>query len=381
MKYYIIAGEASGDLHASNLMRGLLNSDPAAEFRFWGGDEMAAVGGTLVRHYKEGAVMGIVEVLLKARLLKANLRHCKSDILQWQPDVVILVDYPGFNFKIAKFASQRGLKVFYYIAPKVWASREGRIRKLKKYVSRLFVIFPFEVDYFRKHGIEPFYAGNPLLDSIARNPAVEESKEAFCRRTGLDDRPIVALLAGSRAGEIKFLMPHFLELERIIKESGGPLSDCQLVIAGAPSVSKDIYEKYLAGSDIKVVFGETYPLLRHAVSAAVNSGTASLEAALIGTPQVVCYGMNPITFAIAIRLLKVKYISLANLILDKLIFKELLQKDCTAPAILKELEAISADGASRQAMVEDYRRLREVLGGEGASERVAQEMVSELKSR
>lgn len=374
MKYYLIAGEASGDLHASLLMRALAARDPQAEFRFWGGDMMAAVGGVKVHDYRETAVMGIVEVLRKAGAVRRNLASCKADIEAFRPDLVILVDYPGFNLKIAEFAHGRGLRVYYYIAPKVWASREGRVEKLRRYVDRLFVIFPFEVEYFRGKGIEPVYEGNPLVDHIDTLLAAAPSREEFLSANGLDSRPVIALLAGSRLQEIKFLAPRFRQLA-----ADGRFAGYQFVIAGAPGVGPAVYEKYFGGAvrrgrSIPIVYGQTYQLLRHSAAAAVASGTASFEAAVIGTPQVVCYGMNPLTWRIAISILKVPYVSLANLIMGRLIFKELLQEACTPEAIAGELIRLTSDEESRTAMQHQYTLLRQRLGPAGAAMRLADDI-------
>lgn len=368
MKYYIIAGEASGDLHGSNLMKGLFAEDPGCEVRFWGGDRMAAVGGTMVRHYKQTAVMGAVEVLLKARKIFKNLSDCKKDILQWKPDAVILIDYPGFNLKIARFAHENGFKIFYYIAPKVWARGEGRIKLLKKYVDMLYIIFPFEVDYFKSKGVEARYFGNPLIDGVSQ---IEVKNLAGGGKT-------IALLPGSRQAELKFLMPRMMELEKLLA-ADSRFADYNLVIAGAPSMDFPDYDKYRRlDSKIKVVFDNTYPLLKQAEAAVVSSGTASLEAALIGTPQVVCYGFNEVTYRLAkLTVHGIKYISLANLILDKLIFKELIQHNASPRAIYEELCKLVFDKDCRMKMEEDYKQLNNVLGGPGASARIAKDIYNE----
>ena len=375
MRYYLIAGEASGDLHASLLMGALKAKDPAAEFRYWGGEKMEAVAPGKVRDYRDTAVMGIVEVLAKAGRIRRNLEFCKADILQFRPDAVILIDYPGFNLKIARFAHENGLKVFYYIAPKVWASREKRVEKLKRYVDSLMVIFPFEVEWFRSRGIEPVYEGNPLVDSIRAKLSEAPAREQFLKDNGLEDKPVIALLAGSRLQEIKFLAPRFNRLAHLLSQPGSPLHDRQLVIAAAPGISREIYQSYFGASGIKVVYDATCPLLKYADAAVVASGTASLETAIIGTPQVVCYGMNPLSFHIAMAILKVKYISLANLILDKLIFKELLQEKCTPEAIAAELEQLACNAACRSAMQQDYNDVRARLGAPGAAERYAEHII------
>lgn len=383
MRYYIVAGEASGDLHGSNLMKGLYKEDPKASVRFWGGPMMNAVfqaneeGEGLVEDYRAGAVMGLVEVLRKGAAIRRRLERCRKDILAWQPDVIILIDYPGFNFKVAQFAHKAGFKVYYYIAPKVWASREGRIKKLKAWVDKLFIVFPFEKAYFDRHGIPYIYKGNPLVDAIENSPALTESREVFLRRTGLPDAPSIALLAGSRSMEIGQMMPVFMELADAWHAAR---PEYVFVVAAAPSRSLKDYEKYLGNRAdyVKVVFGETYGVLRHARAAVINSGTASLEAALIGTPQVVGYRMNAITAAVARRIIKVKYVSLGNLILDRYSFKELLQERFTVPRLMAELERLTADEDYRARMQADYAEIRTLLGGSGASEAVARAMIESL---
>ena len=414
MKYYIIAGEASGDLHGSNLMKGIYAEDPQAEIRFWGGDLMEAVwsgfqnnpshsfgagpspcgqGGStvlettphlkpgLVRHYKEGAVMGFVEVLMKAKKLLDNVKFCKQDILAWGPDVVILIDYPGFNFKIAEFAHKAGFKVFYYIAPKVWASREGRIKKLKKYVDRLFIVFPFEKPYFDSKGIEYIYKGNPLVDAVDGSKAMLETREEFLTRTGLEDKPFIAMLAGSRKGEISTMMPVLTEFASKM-HALAEYSDYQFLIAGAPARQMEDYSAWINevnNSYVKVIFGETQSIIRHAEAGVINSGTASLETALFGTPQVVGYITNPITYWVAKKIVKIRYISLGNLIVDRLAFKEFIQNDCNADALVTEIRELIENHDRRQTMLEEYAAIRSALGGSGASAAVAKAMADCLK--
>ena len=425
MKYYIIAGEASGDLHGSNLMKGIYAEDPQADIRFWGGDCMesvwkeneagkvgaecavldratplAAGGGThevgevvldgtfrsdrgtgLVRHYKEGAVMGVVEVLAKARKLLKNVDFCKKDILEWNPDVVILIDYPGFNFKIAEFAHKAGFKVFYYIAPKVWASREGRINKLKKYVDRLFIVFPFEKPYFDSKGIEYIYRGNPLVDAVDGSPAMKETRKEFLERNSLPDSPVIAMLAGSRKPEISTMMPvltEFASKMHALPEYSG----YQFIIAGAPARSMEDYSAWLDQENskyIKILFGQTQSIIRHAEAGVINSGTASLETALFGTPQVVGYITNPITYWVAKTIIKIRYISLGNLIVDRLAFKEFIQHDCNADALVTEVRDLIENQDRRNAMLAEYAEIRSLLGGTGASAAVAKAMIAELK--
>ena len=383
MKYYIIAGEASGDLHGSNLMKGLYDEDAEACVRFWGGPLMNAVyrehetGEGLVEDYRGGAVMGLFEVLRKAPQLLNRVGRCKKDIAAWHPDVVILIDYPGFNFKIAEFAHGAGFKVYYYIAPKVWASREGRIRKLKAWVDKLFIVFPFEKEYFEKHGVPYEYAGNPLVDAIAGSPSLSESRQDFLSRTGLPDQPWIVLLAGSRSMEINSMMPVFMQ----VADAWHATHPTELfVVAAAPSRTMQDYARFLEGRDyVKVVFGETYGALRHAQAAVINSGTASLEAALIGTPQVVGYRMMGATTAMARRVLKVPYISLGNLILGRQAFQELILEKFKAPNLLAELTRLVEDAPYRQKMQADYAEIRQLLGGTGASAAVARAMIEDLQ--
>ena len=381
MKYYIIAGEASGDLHGSNLMKGIYAEDPQAEIRFWGGDLMAQVGGELVRHYREGAVMGFVEVLAKAGKLLKNVRFCKEDIVAWNPDVVILIDYPGFNFKIAEFAHKAGFKIFYYIAPKVWASRESRIKKLKAYVDKLFIVFPFEKAYFDSKGIDYIYKGNPLVDAVDGSRAMLETREDFLSRAGLEDRPIIAMLAGSRKGEISTMMPVLTEFAAKMRATA-KYSDYQFLIAGAPSRTIKDYEAWLTPENsqyVKVLFRETQSIIRHAEAGVINSGTASLETALFGTPQVVGYITNPVTYWIAKKIVKIRYISLGNLIVDRLAFKEFIQDDCNSDALVAEIRELIENQQRKTKMLSDYRDIRNALGGTGASSAVAKAMIAELR--
>lgn len=390
MKYYIIAGEASGDLHGSNLMKGIYAEDPEARIRFWGGDEMTSVWSSqtdakvedgLVRHYKDGAVMGFVEVLAKARKLLGNVSFCKKDILAWQPDVVILIDYPGFNFKIAEFAHKAGFKVFYYIAPKVWASREGRIRKLKAYVDKLFIVFPFEKPYFDSKGIDYIYKGNPLVDAVDSSRAMNETRQDFASRTGIENKPFIAMLAGSRKGEISTMMPvlaSFAAQMHTIPQ----YADYQFIIAGAPARSISDYQEWITDENkeyVKILFGETQSIIHHAEAAVVNSGTASLETALFGTPQVVGYITNPITYWIAKRIVKIRFISLGNLIVDRLAFKEFIQDDCNADALVAEIRDLIENSVRREKMMSEYAEIRSLLGKSGASHAVARAMIETLR--
>ena len=387
MKYYIIAGEASGDLHGSNLMRGLYQEDPQADIRFWGGDLMNGVfkeyqcGNGLVQDYKDGAIIGFVQVLLKAKTYLNKFKRCFSDILSWNPDVVILIDYPGFNFRVAEWAHKKGFKVYYYIAPKVWASREGRIRKLKAYVDKLFIVFPFEIPYFTKKGIEFIYKGNPLIDAIDNSEALKETRQDFLTRSSLEDRPIIALMAGSRTGEISSMMPVFMEFADKMHELP-QYSKYQFILAAAPSRSMSDYEKYLIGRKdyVKVVFGQSYAVIRNAEAAVVNSGTASLETAIIGTPQVVAYKGAEINFVIAKQIIKIRFISLGNLILNRTCFRELLQYYFTPENVLQEVRRMIEDKEYRETMLSGYQEIRNALGGRGASAAVAKAMIDDLRS-
>ncbi len=388
MKYYIIAGEASGDLHGSNLMRGLYQEDPAADIRFWGGDLMNEVykehqdGVGLVQDYKDGAIIGFIQVALKARSYFEKFKRCFADISSWNPDVVILIDYPGFNFRVAEWAHNKGFRVYYYIAPKVWASREGRIKKLKAFVDKLFIVFPFEIPYFTKKGIDFIYKGNPLIDAIDNSVALKESREMFLRRNSLPDSPVIALMAGSRTGEISSMMPVFMEFAD--KMHALPeYADYQFIVAAAPSRSMSDYSKYVSGREayVKVVFGQSYAVLRHAVAAVVNSGTASLETALIGTPQVVAYKGAAINFVIAKQIIKIRFISLGNLILNRTCFRELLQFYFTPENVLQEVLRMIEDTEYRENMLAGYQEIRNALGGRGASAAVAKAMIEELRKR
>lgn len=336
----------------------------------------------LVRHYKEGAVMGFVEVIAKAGKLLGNVKFCKKDILEWKPDVVILIDYPGFNFKIAEFAHKAGFKVFYYIAPKVWASREKRIEKLRKYVDKLFIVFPFEKPYFDSKGIEYIYKGNPLVDAVDGSAAMTETKEDFLRRNSLPDCQFVAMLAGSRKAEISTMMPVLTEFAAKM-HSLPEYADYKFIIAGAPARNLEDYSEWLTEENskyIKILFGQTQSIIRHAEAGVINSGTASLETALFGTPQVVGYIINPITYWIAKKIIKIKYISLGNLIVDRLAFKEFIQHDCNADALVTEIRELIENQERRNAMLAEYADIRALLGGSGASAAVAKAMIEELKS-
>lgn len=360
MKYYLVAGEASGDLHGANLMKALKNKDPQAEFRFFGGDLMLAEGGTLVQHYSTMAYMGFIEVALNLRTILKNMRTCKQDIATWQPDVVILIDFPGFNMKIAEFAKERGLLVCYYISPKVWAWNQKRVFKIKKVVDHLFCILPFEVAFFKQFDMIVDYVGNPLLDSVA----AFTPDDNFWATHQLRSKKIVALLPGSRKQEISRLLPEMVKV-------AGQFPQYQFVIAGAPSFNIDYYKQYLGDAKLPVVFHATYDLLSHAKAAIVASGTATLETALFNVPQVVVYKANQIMVTAARKFLKIKYISLVNLILNERVVQELIQEDCNTETISAELQKLAA-GTYRDHMLTKYAQLHVLMGKPGASAQTAQ---------
>ena len=392
MKYYIIAGEASGDLHASNLMRSLKAKDPEAEFRFFGGDLMKAVGGTLVKHYRELAYMGFVQVVLHARTILRNMRRCKEDIVAWAPDVVILVDYPGFNLSIAKYVkTHTQIPVYYYISPKIWAWKEYRIKDIRRYVDEMFSILPFEVPFYAGHDYPIHYVGNPCVDAVADFKAqYTETREEFCARHGLNpELPIVALLAGSRKQEIKDNLPimlsatkHFMPGKVYRRER---IKGFQWVIAGAPGIEKEMYGEVFAKSEatrgVTVVYGETYALLSHSYAAMVTSGTATLETALFRVPQVVCYYImcGKVVSWLRSLVLKVKYISLVNLVADFPLVHELVADEMRERELAEELNQLLLDDFYRNRMFSEYDKMVIApLGEPGASEHAADKMVELL---
>lgn len=379
MKYYLIAGEASGDLHASRLMQSLRRVDGEAEFRFFGGDLMSAAGGTRVRHYRDLAYMGFVPVLLHLRTIFRNMAFCKRDITEWHPDVVILVDYPGFNLDIAKFLhAKTSIPVYYYISPKIWAWKEYRIKNIKRDVSELFSILPFEVPFFEgKHGYKIHYVGNPTADEVSGFlKTYTDSYGEFCSKNALDSRrPVIALLAGSRKQEIKD------NLSAMIEAASRFADKYQFVVAGAPSISADYYARFISGQPVKIVYGQTYELLAHSRAAVVTSGTATLETALFNVPQVVCYE-TPIPKVIAFlrkHLLKVRYISLVNLIADREVVRELVADTFSVDNIAAELSRLLPDGTCRNSMLDGYAEVRRRLGDRIAPDNAAEIMVRLLK--
>ena len=378
MRYYLVVGEASGDLHASHLMRSLQAVDTAAEFRFFGGDLMTAVGGTRVKHFKELAYMGFIPVLLHLRTIFRNMAFCKKDIVEWAPDVVILVDYPGFNLNIAKFVkSKTRIPVYYYISPKIWAWKEYRIKNIKRDVDELFSILPFEVDFFeKKHHYPIHYVGNPTADEVRSFLSTyNEGFEQFCKANALQaDKPILALLAGSRRQEIKDNLPAMMQVAACFPHY-------QAVLAGAPSIADEYYEGFIRGSQVRLVKNQTYPLLAHSTAALVTSGTATLETALFNVPQVVCY-KTPVPRLIRFafnHIIKVKYISLVNLIMDKEVVSELFADRFTIDNIAHCLQTLLPGGEARQEMLNNYALLQKVLGDEVAPDNAAKLMYGMLK--
>jgi lipid-A-disaccharide synthase len=360
MKYYLVAGEASGDLHGANLMKALKQQDAEAEFRYFGGDLMQAEGGTLVKHYADMAFMGFVEVVFNLRTILKNMKQCKQDIIAYKPDVLVLIDFPGFNLKIAEFAKANGLLVCYYISPKVWAWNQKRVLKIKRVVDHMFCILPFEVDFYKTWGMDVDYVGNPLLDAITAFKADPQ----FLTKHRLTKKKIIALLPGSRKQEIDYLLPDMVAMQSRFPQY-------QLVIAGAPSFNAEYYMQYIAGTNIPVVFNSTYDLLSNAYAAIVASGTATLETALFNVPQVVVYKGNAVTIGIARMLVKIRFISLVNLIMDKLVVKELIQQDSNPESIAAELALILNDKTYRQTMLTNYDELDVKMGQPGASAKTA----------
>ena len=380
MKYYLIVGEASGDLHASNLMRALKEGDPQADFRFFGGDLMGEVGGTRVKHYKELAYMGFIPVLLHLRTIFRNMELCKKDIVGWQPDVVILVDYPGFNLKIAEYVKKHtDIPVYYYISPKIWAWKEYRIKNIKRDVDELFSILPFEVDFFKGHQYPIHYVGNPCVDAVdAFRKNHTETFGEFVSSNSLEEKPVIALLAGSRKQEIKDNLPDMLEAAKPF------VGQYQLVLAGAPGIDPAYYQQYI-GADVpvRIVFGQTYRLLAQAAVALVTSGTATLETALFRVPQVVCYymAMGKLISFLRRHILKVKYISLVNLVANREVVRELVADGMTVENVRTELDALLNDSAYRNNMLQEYDRMIEILGPAGASRQAASKMIELLSVR
>jgi lipid-A-disaccharide synthase len=376
MKYFIIAGEASGDLHGANLMRELKESDREAQFCFLGGDMMATVGGTPLIHYRQMAFMGVISVILHLSTVLRNIAVCKKALRTFSPDILILIDYPSFNLRIAKYAKEKlGIKVFYYISPKLWAWKEYRIKQVKALIDKMFCIFPFEIDFYKKRDYhQTVYVGNPLMDAIESRPEKGEQFSAFVRRNKLEQKPIIALLSGSRKKEIADNLPLMLS-------TVSQFPDYQFIIAGAPGIMPDYYERFVKGTNVKIVFGQTYALLQQASAALVTSGTATLETALLNIPQVVTYNMElgrlgPLLYSCFIR---TPYFSLVNIITGKPVVKELLGSQVTNQALTQELDRLLNNRTYRDKMLHEYHLLHKLLGTSGASRKAAQEMVQLLQ--
>ena len=373
MKYYIIAGEASGDLHASNLVAEIKKKDKKAEFRGCGGDLMKAQGVDLLKHYRTMAYMGFVEVAVNLRKVLGNIAQCKKDILEYQPDAIILVDYPGFNFRIADFAHEKGFKVLYYISPQLWAWKRRRVKKVKRSVDKMLVILPFEEEFYKQYGVDVTYVGNPLLDELAKFGTANRS--IFLRRNSLGEkREIIALLPGSRYQEVKRVLPAMLK-------AASHFPDYQFVVAGVSSLDKSLYKKILGNSDVFLIENQTYELLQNSSAAVVTSGTATLETALLTVPEVVCYKATGFSYFLAKWMIKVKFISLVNLVMDKEVVKELIQGEMTEESIVKELELLLHNSKRQRKLLEDYEELKDRLGGAGASEKAAEAITEAMKTR
>lgn len=372
LKYYIVAGEASGDLHGSNLLKALKRQDSSAEFRFWGGDKMEAVAGKPVKHIRDLAFMGFIEVVANLRTILSNISFCKKDILDFKPDALILIDYPGFNLRIAEFAHQNKIPVHYYISPQIWAWKQNRVHKIKRIVTEMYCILPFEKEFYQKFDVGVDYVGHPLVDAIQEFKRNADTPENFRKQYQLSDDKILALLPGSRVQEIKTKLP-------IMLEASVKFPDMQILIAGAPNIPESLYFDLAKGKTIHVIPNRTYDLLNQAHLAMVTSGTATLETALFKVPQVVCYKGNPISVSIARRLIKVDYISLVNLIMGREVVKELIQQDLTPENISNELTGLKL-GNKRDELIENYHKLETLLGGGGASDKTAELMVDRIKT-
>lgn len=368
MKYYLVVGERSGDQHASNLMKQILLRDPEAEFRFYGGEYMKEVGGHMVRYYGDMAFMGIWEVAKNLRKIKGYMKECKEDISAWNPDVVILVDFSGFNLKIAKYTKEQGLKTFYYISPKVWVWNTKRAHKIKQYVDRMFVILPFEKDFYKQYDYHVDYVGNPVLDSIREHPFDSE----FLQKNNLQDKPVIAILPGSRKQEIEKMLDFFAQITKGIDKY-------HFVIAAVPTYPAEYFEMIAKKYGVSVVYNQTYDLLKNSTAAMVVSGTATLETAVIGVPQVVCYKTSWLTYVLAKWALKVDYISLVNLIANKLVVKEFIQGDCTHENVKSEILNLSGNEEYRQEVSNGYKNVMDILGQKKAAENAAELMVKYLK--
>ncbi|MBU1369148.1 MAG: lipid-A-disaccharide synthase [Bacteroidetes bacterium] len=370
MRYYIIAGEASGDLHASNLIAVIRQKDAHATIRAWGGDLMERQGATIVKHYRDLAFMGFAEVISNLRTIMRNLSFCKKDLLSFKPDVLILIDYPGFNLRLAAFAHKHGIKVVYYISPQIWAWKKGRVHTIKRVVDKMLVILPFEKAFYRKYDVEVDFVGHPLLDALQNYDW--QDQETFRKRNGFSEKPIIAMLPGSRKQEVSRMLRMMLVMVDYFPAF-------EFAIAAAPSLEMSFYQQIVNDSKVKIIQNQTYDLLKHAHAALVTSGTATLETALIGTPEVVCYRGNNLSYQIARRIIDVKYISLVNLIMDREVVKELIQNDFNEQQLKTQLEQIITEGATRVNMLEDFAVLRKKLGGCGASDQAADHILDLIK--
>lgn len=374
MKYFIIAGEPSGDLHGSNLVKNLYKADPDADIACWGGELMKSAGARLLKHYNETAFMGVWEVLVNIRQVQSNFRECRRQLTEMKPDVLILIDYPGFNLRMARYAKESGIRVFYYISPKFWAWREGRVKKIKQFVDRLYIIFPFEQEFFRRHDYHAIYLGNPLADHVegwlSRAPGLHEIRHSL----DLDSRPVVALLAGSRLQEVNRILP-------VMAAIAPAFPHYQFVVAAMDHLPAELYRRCTEGYPVKIITGMTYELLALSTAALVTSGTATLEAALFNVPQVVCYSTSPLTYHLAKWFIRVRFISLVNLIMEREVVKELIQGDLNQERLQKELTDILPEGSRHAPVLNDYDELRSVMGGSGASVRVAKDMADNLNSK
>lgn len=371
LKIYTIAGEASGDLHGANLMKSLLEENPNIDFRFWGGDLMQEVAGKPVKHIKELAFMGFVEVLMNLKTILTNIKFCKKDILKFKPDALVLIDYPGFNLRIAEWAKAQNIKVYYYISPQVWAWKQSRVHKIKRFVDEMFVILPFEKDFYRKFDFDVEYVGHPLLDAIEQYKEKEFSPREFREKWNLGEKPVIALLPGSRKQEVNVKLPIMLNALK-------GMDQYEFIIAAAPSLDESFYAPLIFGSNIRIIHDATYDILGISEAALVTSGTATLETALLNIPEVVCYKGSPISYVIAKNLIKIKYISLVNLIMDREVVVELIQNECNEKRISEELNLIIVGGSKRKAVLESYEDLREILGGGGASKKVARSLLKTI---
>jgi len=368
MKYYIISGEASGDLHGSNLVKEIFKRDAEASIRAWGGDLMKEAGANVVKHYRDLAFMGFAEVIANIGTILKNFKVCKADILSFNPDILILIDYPGFNLRMAEFAHKKGIKVFYYISPQIWAWKQNRVKKIKAFVDEMYVILPFEKDFYAKFDVDVHFVGHPLIDAVSQFKKDLPDRESFFQEYGMTDRPLVLLMPGSRKQEISKMLPLMLKVA-----SKHP--EYHFVIAGAPGQEACYYREFIGESDVQLISGKTYQLLSYARAALVASGTATLETAIFKVPQVVCYRGGTISYVIAKNLVKIEYISLVNLIMNKEVVKELIQNDLNLKKLESEFSKIAKDGEPRSKQLADYEELYEKLGGEGASALTAELML------